>query len=77
MFSSTVSASNSEKCWNTMPTPSLRAARGLAISHRRAVPQDLAGIGRQNAIDHLDQRRLAGAVLAEQRVDLAGLDRSG
>ena len=31
MFSSTVSASNSEKCWNTMPMPSLRAARGFGI----------------------------------------------
>ncbi len=36
-----------------------------------AVPADLAGIGLQDAVDHLDQRRLAGAVLAEQRVDLA------
>ena len=32
MFSATVSASNSEKCWNTMPMPSLRAWAGLAIS---------------------------------------------
>jgi hypothetical protein len=31
MFSNTLSASNSEKCWNTMPMPSARAARGLAI----------------------------------------------
>ena len=29
MFSATVSASNSEKCWNTMPMPSARAAAGL------------------------------------------------
>ncbi len=29
MFSSTVIASNSEKCWNTMPMPSFRAALGL------------------------------------------------
>ena len=29
MFSATVSASNSEKCWNTMPIPSRRAAAGL------------------------------------------------
>ena len=32
MFSPTVSVSNSEKCWNTMPMPSLRAAAGLPIS---------------------------------------------
>ena len=31
MFSVTVSASNSEKCWNTMPMPSARAAAGLAM----------------------------------------------
>ena len=31
MFSSTVIASNSEKCWNTMPMPSRRAARGLEM----------------------------------------------
>ena len=73
MFSSTVSASNSEKCWNTMPMPSLRAARGLATDGL-AVPQHLALVGRHDAVDHLDQRRFAGAVLAEQRVDLAGLD---
>ena len=31
MFSATVSASNSEKCWKTMPMPSRRAAAGLGI----------------------------------------------
>ena len=74
MFSSTVSASNSEKCWNTMPTPSLRAARGLAM--RTGVPSQTISpeSGRENAVDHLDQRRLAGAVLAEQSVNLARLD---
>ncbi len=45
MFSSTVIASNSEKCWNTMPMPSLRAALGLAIVDRLAVPDDLALVG--------------------------------
>ena len=30
MFSATLSALNSEKCWNTMATPALRAARGSA-----------------------------------------------
>ena len=32
MFSATVSVSNREKCWNTMPMPSLRARAGLPIS---------------------------------------------
>jgi hypothetical protein len=31
MFSSTVRASNNEKCWNTMPMPSRLASRGEAI----------------------------------------------
>jgi hypothetical protein len=30
MFSATLSASNSEKCWNTIATPEARAARGSA-----------------------------------------------
>ncbi len=39
-----------------------------------ALPEDLAGVGLQQAVEHLDQGRLARAVLAEQRVDLAGVD---
>ncbi len=31
MFSATVSVSNSEKCWNTMPMPSPRACAGSRI----------------------------------------------
>ena len=75
MFSSTVSASKSEKCWKTMPMP--MRARGLRVRDvdGLAVEADLAGVGLQDAVDHLDQRRLAGAVLAEQRVDFARADR--
>ena len=47
---------------------------GLAIVDRRAVDADLAGVGRVVAHDALDQGRLAGAVLAQQRVDAAGGD---
>ena len=36
--------------------------------------QDLAAIGLMDAGDDLDQRRFAGAVLAEQGVDLAGIE---
>ena len=52
--------------------PASRARIGDADG--RAVEDDLALVGREDAVDHLDQRRLSGAVLAEQRVDLAGLD---
>ena len=40
----------------------------------RAVEDDLPLVGREDAVDHLDQRRFSGAVLAEQRMDFAGLD---
>ena len=74
MFSETVSASNKEKCWNTMPMPRRRAWFGILHDDRLALPADLALVGLQHAIDDLDQGALAGAVLAEQRVDLAGQD---
>jgi len=35
MFSAAVSASNNEKCWNTIPIPSFLAALGLAIRTAR------------------------------------------
>ena len=48
---------------------------GAADGHRLAVEQDLAAVGLVDAGDDLDQRRLAGAVLAEQRMDLARIER--
>ncbi len=41
MFSATVSASNSEKCWNTMPMPSLARRAGTGDADRLALPEDL------------------------------------
>ena len=41
---------------------------------RLALPPDFAGIGLQHAIDDLHQRALAGAVLAQKRMDLARQD---
>ena len=41
---------------------------------RRAVEDDLSLVRREDAIDHLDERRFARAVLAEKRVDFAGPD---
>ena len=43
-------------------------------SDRRAVDADLAFVGLVQARHDLDQRRLAGAVLAEQRMHFAGAD---
>ena len=47
---------------------------GRGEADRLAGEDDLAGegAGGMNAVEDLDQRRLAGAVLAEERVDLAG-----
>ena len=47
--------------------------RGASDRDRLAVEQDLAAIGLMHAGDDLDERRLAGAVLAEQRVNFAGM----
>ena len=48
---------------------------GAADRDRLAGEQDLAAIGLVDAGDDLDQRRFAGAVLAEQRMDFAGIER--
>jgi hypothetical protein len=47
---------------------------GVAEGDRGAVPGDLALVGLVRAGQDLDQRRLAGAVLAEQAVHLTGAD---
>ena len=53
--------------------PSALASRGRSDRHRRAGDPDLAGIGGVDAGQDLDQGRLAGAVVAEEAEDLAGL----
>ena len=50
-----------------------RFARG-ADAHRLAVDPDLAGVGFIEAVEDRHQRRLAGAVLADDAVDEAALD---
>lgn len=54
--------------------PQRPGASRVAHLHRLALPADLAGIGTGHAVDDLHQRALAGAVLTEQGVDLAGVD---
>ena len=56
-------------------TPAARDGRGAAEHDRLAVDQQLARLGLVHAGQDLDQRRLAGTVLAEQRVRLAGVER--
>ncbi len=48
-----------------------------ADAHGPAAQPDLAGVGLVDAGEEADQRRLAGAVLAEQDVDLAGVKIEG
>ena len=55
--------------------PSASASRGLPISTGCAVDADLAGVLAVGAAEDLHQRRLAGAVLAEQHVHFAGVQR--
>ena len=75
MFSATVITGMSMKCWCTMPMPALIAS----FARRRhlddlAVDDDLALVGVVEAVEDVHQRRLAGAVLAEQRVHLAAAE---
>ena len=72
MFSATVITGTSMKCWWTIPIPSVDRVRRRVDLDRLAVDQDLALVGLVQAVQDRHQRRLAGAVLAEQRVDLAG-----
>ena len=49
----------------------------IADLHRPPVEQDAAGIGLDRTIDDLHQRRFAGAVFAQNRMDLARHDAHG
>ncbi len=62
------------KCWCTMPMPAAIASPGPLKLTGFAVEQDLALVGLVQPVEHVHQGRLAGAVLAEQAVDLARLD---
>ena len=62
------------KCWCTMPMPAAMASLGDWKCAQLAVDVDGAGVGLVHAVQRLHQRRLAGAVLADDRVDGAGAD---
>ena len=53
----------------------VRVARAGRAAPRSPKTLNVAGVRRDQAGEQLDHRRLAGAVLAEQRVDAAGRDR--
>ena len=70
-FSVTVCDGTSVKCWWTMPMPGRDRVARRAERDRLAVDQDLARVRPVEPGEDVHQRALAGAVLAEQRVDLA------
>ena len=74
MFSATVKTGTSMKCWWTMPIPRAMASDGEAMLDGLAVEQDLALVRGEQPVQDVHERALAGAVLAEQGVDLARLD---
>ena len=71
MFSATVRLPNRLSSWNTMPMPRATASPEEAKRDRLAVEQDAPERRLLDAGDDLHQRRLAGAVLADQHVDRA------
>ena len=73
MFSSTVMLSARVKCWCTMPMPAASAARGSPGGSGLPKTSIAPLVGDIVAEQDVHQRGLAGAVLAEQRDDLAAL----
>ena len=65
----TVRLSASMKCWCTMPMPAAMASVGLRNVTGLAVDGDGALVGPLHPVEDLHQRRLAGAVLADDGVD--------
>ncbi len=74
MFSMTVKFCTSMKCWCTMPMPSAMASLGVLIETGLPPTLYLAAVGLVEAVEDRHQRRLAGAVLADDAVDGAALD---
>ena len=68
----TVWDGTSVKCWWTIPRPAAIASRGEPNATGAPVDEDLALVGPVEPGEDVHQGALAGAVLAEQRVDLAG-----
>jgi hypothetical protein len=60
------------KCWCTMPIPASIASLGVENADRLAVHGDGALVGPLHAVEDLHQRRLAGAVLADDACTCRG-----
>ncbi len=72
MFCSTVRSGTSDSSWNTAEIAGALGGLGIGGGERLAAEQDRAAVGAERAGQDLDEGALAGAVLAEQGMDLAG-----
>ncbi len=72
MFSATLSVGASLSSWKIIRTPAARARAGVQAAVRLLADAHLARVGLVVAGEDADERRLAGAVLAEQHEHLAG-----
>ena len=71
MFSATVITGMSMKCWCTMPTPASMAAFGEPSRTGLPLIRISPSSGWYEPVEDVHQRRLAGAVLAEECMHLA------
>ena len=74
-FSATVSEFEQREMLEHHADAEPAGVRRALDRHLLAAPDDLAGVRARDAVDDLDQRALAGAVLAQQRVNLGRADR--
>ena len=74
MFSATVSVGTSMKCWCTMPTPAAIASAVDQPVTSRPFTSMRPASGAYMPLEHAHERGLAGAVLADERVNLAARD---
>ena len=76
MLSATMRSGISDSSWKMQTMPASLAAAGEAKATSRPSMRHAAFVGLHHAGHDLDQRRLAGAVLAEDGVDAARRGRS-
>ena len=73
-MSSTLALRNRRVIWNERARPRRARACAGSVVMSAAVEDDAAAVARELAAELRDERRLAGAVRADQRVHLAGAD---
>ena len=74
MFATTSRFSQSARSWNTVAMPRSRAAAGSLIATSRPMKRIVPDARLMHARENLDERRFAGAVVADERNDLARMD---